>query len=84
MIFVEFFSVQGKYTSKRHNQKHIHCLQKVLTHLALYGVKLFKIQGVWAGLGQTLKLEKQGHFLLCPWHYLCQFSTTTIKVKIFV
>ena len=34
---------------------------------------------VWVWQGRTLKLEKYGHLLLCPWHFVYQFSTISKK-----
>ena len=37
---------------------------------------------MWAGQGQTLKLEEFGHLFWCPWHFVYQFWTIYNKMEL--
>ena len=40
------------------------------------------VWAVWAGQGRTLKLEKWGHLLLCPWHFVYQFTAISNEMEL--
>ena len=56
-------------------------LKSILPVASVWSKTTLNAGGV-GGAGQTFKLEKWGHLFLCPWHFVCQFSTISNKIEL--